>query len=74
MKVPSPEAGRKAYINMTQQLLSFKRAGQVSASVYTQITDVELECDGFLNYDRSDKFSSQGIQDIVTANQKLIKG
>ena len=59
---------------MTQQLLSFKRAGQVSASVYTQITDVELECDGFLNYDRSDKFSSQGIQDIVTANQKLIKG
>eukprot|EP00957_Ditylum_brightwellii_P042664 3230453-Ditylum_brightwellii.AAC.1 len=27
----------------------------LSASVYTQITDVELECDGFLNYDRTSK-------------------
>ena len=25
----------------------------ISVSIYTQITDVELECDGFFNYDRT---------------------
>lgn len=28
----------------------------VSTSIYTQISDVELECDGFLNYDRTSIF------------------
>ena len=38
---------------MTEQLISVK--GDISASVYTQITDVERECDGFFNYDRTNK-------------------
>ena len=41
---------------------------------YTQICDVELECDGFLNYDRSTKFSGASTQEIARANQKLIEG
>lgn len=38
----------------------------------TQITDVELECDGFLNYDRSNKFSLDDIAAIKAANAALI--
>ena len=45
---------------------------QASASVYTQITDVELECDGFLNYDRSNKFNAADTQRIQQANKALI--
>ena len=43
-----------------------------SASVYTQITDVELECDGFLNFDRTNKFSDADTAAIRSANQSLI--
>merc|ERR1719330_1589109 len=44
----------------------------VSASVYTQTTDVELECDGFLNYDRSNKFSGAQTEAIFRANRAII--
>jgi hypothetical protein len=40
--------------------------------VYTQTTDVELECDGFLNYDRSNKFDAAGTASIKRANQAII--
>ena len=39
----------------------------------TQTTDVELECDGFLNYDRSNKFSDSDTAAIKAANQALIR-
>ena len=44
----------------------------VSCAIYTQITDVELECDGFLNYDRTNKFSDEDVKAIAAANQQLI--
>merc|ERR1719401_1641080 len=59
------------YIQMAKTLES--RVGHVSASVYTQTTDVELECDGFLNYDRSNKFTDEQTQAIREANEALIK-
>lgn len=46
----------------------------ISASVYTQTTDLERECDGFLNYDRTNKFSDADTALIKAANQKLING
>ena len=49
------------------------RAGHISASVYTQTTDVELECDGFLNYDRTSKFSAEGTAKIKAANEALVE-
>ena len=49
------------------------RVDHVSASVYTQTTDVELECDGFLNYDRSNKFSAAQTAAVREANQKIIQ-
>ena len=48
------------------------RVDHVSASVYTPTTDVELECDGFLNYDRTNKFSASDTQAIRKANEELI--
>ncbi len=66
---PGEEAS--TYVGMTQTLVG--RAGHVSASVYTQTTDLELECDGFLNYDRSNKFSDADTAAIRAANQELIR-
>jgi hypothetical protein len=37
-----------------------------------QITDVELECDGFLNYDRTNKFTAAQTTTIFNSNQQLI--
>eukprot|EP00730_Choanoeca_flexa_P016732 TRINITY_DN7969_c0_g2_i3.p1 TRINITY_DN7969_c0_g2~~TRINITY_DN7969_c0_g2_i3.p1 ORF type:complete len:498 (+),score=126.76 TRINITY_DN7969_c0_g2_i3:686-2179(+) len=69
LKVDTPAEEASTYIAMTKALL---RNRNVSASVYTQITDVELECDGFLNYDRSDKFDPATVASIAAANQALI--
>ena len=44
----------------------------LSQSVYTQITDVERECDGFLNMDRSTKFTPAQTSAIAAANAKII--
>jgi len=58
------------YIEMAHTIAS--RSDHISASVYTQTTDVELECDGFLNYDRSNKFSEADTEAIRKANQAII--
>ena len=45
---------------------------EVSASVWTQTTDVEDECDGLLNYDRTHKLSPAQQARIRDANLRLI--
>lgn len=40
----------------------------------SQITDVENECDGFLNMDRTNKFTPAQQASIAAANAALIKG
>jgi hypothetical protein len=59
------------YIEMAKTIQD--RVDHVSASVYTQTTDLELECDGFLNYDRSNKFSDADTKAIAAANEAIIK-
>ena len=59
------------YVNMTRSMLSLAAIG-LSASIYTQITDVELECDGFLSYDRTTKFTPSETDAIRQANELLI--
>ena len=44
----------------------------MSAIVYTQPTDLERECDGFLNYDRSARFSDHEKLQIQMANAAII--
>ena len=71
LKVDTPADEAAVYLNMTAQLKALKTAG-LSVAIYTQITDVELECDGFLNYDRSSKFDDATTAAIAAANADLI--
>jgi hypothetical protein len=41
--------------------------------MYTQITDVERECDGMLFMDRTAKFNASEMAAVVAANQALIE-
>ena len=72
LHAPTAATAVGLYINMTRRLVEMVTTG-LSAAIYTQITDVELECDGFLNYDRSSKLSSSQIKAIREANQMLIR-
>jgi len=70
LHVDTPAQEAATYIKMAGQIQS--RVDHVSASVYTQTTDLELECDGFLNYDRTNKFSDADTAAIRKANQAII--
>ena len=70
LKVDTPHEEATTYIGMAAKIEA--AVDHVSASVYTQTTDVELECDGFLNYDRSDKWSADDTAAIFKANQAII--
>lgn len=70
LHAPLPGDEADLYIKMAGQIQG--RVDHVSASVYTQTTDLELECDGFLNYDRSNKFTSAQTAAIHKANQAII--
>jgi hypothetical protein len=70
LKVDTPSEEAATYVKMAGQLLNVTL--DVSASVYVQITDLELECDGFLTYDRTNKFSAADTKAIHDANRALI--
>lgn len=69
--VNSPAAGAALYVEMASRIA--QRVDHLSVSVFTQTTDVERECDGFLNYDRSDKFNDAEVAAIKKANQIIIQ-
>jgi len=50
-----------------------KRVGCLSSSVYTQLTDIELECNGLLSYDRVHKLDESQQQAIFDANAAIIR-
>jgi len=72
--LPNPDAKNESatYVEMAAILLAQKRV--VSVSVFTQITDVENECDGFLTMDRINKFTADETASIFAANQQLVAG
>jgi len=70
LKADTPQIEADIYVNMTKVLISYK--GQLSGSIYTQITDVENECDGFYTMNRTNKFTSAQLAEIVAANTALI--
>jgi len=70
--MPTPQVQCDTYVKMAGIIQSNKH--MLSASIFTQITDVERECDGFLNYDRSAKFDGAQTKALVEANKQLIFG
>lgn len=55
------------YENFLRTVYEFKDDPGLSAAVYTQITDVEVECNGLLTYDRS--IIKPNLKRIAAANQ-----
>jgi len=70
LELSSAAALAEKYIGWAK--LFEKNIHNVSAAVYTQLTDVELECDGFLNYDRSQKLNSAQTRAIREANAAIV--
>jgi len=70
LKAATPGVEACIYISMAKTIGS--RVDHLSSSVYTQTTDVELECDGFLNFDRSNKFDDASTKAIHDANQAVV--
>ena len=70
LHVPDAKNESATYVLMAEKIIA-ERA-DVSYSVYTQTTDLENECDGFLNYDRTQKFGAADLQAVHAANTALI--
>ena len=68
MKFNSPEEVTKQYVEYGNELYRLISRG-FSAAVYTQTTDVEMEVNGLMTYDRKEmKVEPERIRKI---NQKL---
>ena len=63
----------EAYVALAQVLQNRAASGDISASVMTQVTDIELECDGFLNYDRTLKFTDAELKKIHDAHRAIVE-
>ena len=69
--MPSAEAFASTLVEMLGNLTAYKGAPGVSAAIATQTTDIESECDGFVAFDRSPKFSADQVARIRAANLAL---
>ena len=70
--VDTPQAYADLYAFYVSNITSYSVSPGVSVCVYTQTTDVENECDGMLNMDRTPKFNSAQVAEIRAANEALI--
>jgi hypothetical protein len=64
-----PKALTDRYVELLTKTLELKTSPGLSAAVYTQITDVETECNGLMTYDRAVIKPDAGA--VSTANRKL---
>lgn len=70
-KTVSAPADLEAYYEALLNIIWTFKADGMSAAVYTQITDVENECNGLMTYDRVVK---PDVARIVATNRKVIDG
>eukprot|EP01084_Bolivina_argentea_P087573 158166_1 len=70
-KVYNPSDFASIYVNMSKMIL--EGSGDISAVIYSQLSDIEEECDGFFNYDRTQKWNTQQTKLVIDANQNMIK-
>ncbi|MFB6342764.1 sugar-binding domain-containing protein [Saccharicrinis sp. FJH62] len=67
--LPTTDALASTYEDFADQLTIYKTNNGLSAAVYTEITDVEIELNGLMTYDRLIKPNVKRIRD---ANRKVI--
>jgi len=68
---PSTDALTKRFGQAQAELVPLVEKKGLSAAVYTQITDVEHEVNGFLTYDR--KFEKMDFQRVKAANEAVYR-
>jgi hypothetical protein len=66
------EALQERYLGLMEQLDPLMRNGRLSAAIYTQLTDVEIEVNGILTYDRA--VIKMDAETIAAAHRALIEG
>jgi len=52
------------------QVHKFVKENGLSATIYTQTTDVETETNGLMTYDR--KINKMGVENVFNANHNII--
>ncbi|HEX3661374.1 MAG TPA: glycoside hydrolase family 2 TIM barrel-domain containing protein [Acidobacteriaceae bacterium] len=68
---PSVDALTRRFEQVQSALLPLIRNRGLSAAVYTQLTDVEEEVNGFITYDR--KFEKMDFQRVRAANETVLR-
>ncbi|WP_433088169.1 LamG-like jellyroll fold domain-containing protein [Dactylosporangium sp. CA-052675] len=61
----------RKYVENQQAVITSARSCGISGSIYTQITDVEAELNGFFTYDR--QVTKMDLKQVKAINQKIIK-
>ncbi|PRX50014.1 glycosyl hydrolase family 2 [Prauserella shujinwangii] len=69
--LPDQESLTAAYVDNQRQVLSAARRCAISGAIYTQITDVEHEVNGFFTYDRQVKKMDFG--QVRAVNEAIIR-
>jgi hypothetical protein len=69
--VKSDEAWLNTYAHFNDNLIGFKTNNGMSAAVYTELTDVEGEMNGFITYDRA--VVKVDLNKLSEINQRVIK-
>ena len=59
----------KAYSEAIDEIISLQNTHGYNAAVFTQLTDVEAELNGFFSYDR--RIEKVDLKRIIQLNQKL---
>ena len=62
------------FVGFSKAIARLRDEKGLSASVYTQLTDVETECNGLLTYDRVWKLDAAGVRAVSAANDALTGG
>ncbi|RSM72665.1 hypothetical protein DMH04_42605 [Kibdelosporangium aridum] len=68
---PDVTALTKRYVENQRDVLEVALANSLSGSIYTQITDVEHEVNGFLTYDR--RVAKMDFQEVRAVNDQIIR-
>jgi len=66
----SPRALTQRYLRLLQKVWEMRESKNLCAAIYTQITDVETECNGLLTYDRA--IVKPELEKVAAANRGQI--
>ncbi|MBU2668491.1 glycoside hydrolase family 2 [Actinoplanes bogorensis] len=69
--VPDKATLTSRYVKNQEDVLTAAQSCGISAAIYTQITDVEAELNGFFTYDR--QVTKMDLRQVKAINQKIVR-